>query len=72
MENRYWKHCTVKFERKSVSMFISNFIRYNMTPGTRHILAQLFPGALLDPGEPEDELADRTLDRSCTIVKLKQ
>ena len=49
-----------------------NFIRYNMTPGTRHILAQLFPGALLDPGEPEDELADRTLARSGTIVKLKQ
>ena len=50
----------------------TNFNRYNMTPGTRHILAQLFPDALLDPGEPEDELADRTLARSGTIVKLKQ
>jgi len=33
---------------------------YNMTPGTRHILAQLFPGILQDPGEPEDELASRS------------
>ncbi len=32
---------------------------YEMTPGTRHILAQVFPGSLLDPGEPEDELASR-------------
>lgn len=32
---------------------------YNMTPGTRHVLAQLFPGSLRDPGEPEDELASR-------------
>ena len=30
-----------------------------MTPGTRHILAQLFPGSIKDPGEPEDELASR-------------
>ncbi len=32
---------------------------YEMTPGTRHILAQVFPGSLQDPGEPEDELASR-------------
>lgn len=32
---------------------------YDMTPGTRHILAQLYPGALKDPGEPADELASR-------------
>ncbi len=32
---------------------------YEMTPGTRHILAQVFPGSLMDPGEPEDELASR-------------
>ncbi|NJC88309.1 MAG: NUDIX hydrolase [Desulfuromonas sp.] len=33
--------------------------RYHMTPGSRHILAQIFPGRLIDPGQPEDELADR-------------
>lgn len=32
---------------------------YDMTPGTRHILAQLYPKALQDPGEPNDELASR-------------
>ena len=32
---------------------------YNMTPGTRHILAQIYPGALQDPGEPADELTNR-------------
>jgi len=32
---------------------------YDMTPGTRHILAGVFPGVLSDPGEPEDELANR-------------
>ena len=32
---------------------------YNMTPGTRHILALVYPGALQDPGEPVDELANR-------------
>lgn len=32
---------------------------YDMTPGTRHILAQLFPKALQDPGEPDDELDNR-------------
>lgn len=32
---------------------------YDLTPGTRHILAQVFPGSLRDPGEPEDELASR-------------
>ncbi len=41
-----------------------DFYRYNTTPGTRHILAQVFPETLTDPGEPEDELADRTLARS--------
>jgi 8-oxo-dGTP diphosphatase len=34
--------------------------RYGMTPGTRHILSRLWPGCLVDPGEPEDELAERT------------
>ncbi len=37
----------------------SKLAAYEMTPGTRHILAQVFPGSLLDPGEPEDELASR-------------
>ena len=32
---------------------------YDMTPGTRHILAQLYPGALPDPGVPADELKNR-------------
>jgi 8-oxo-dGTP diphosphatase len=35
--------------------------RYHMTPGTRHVLAQIFPGCLADPGQPEDELAERVL-----------
>jgi 8-oxo-dGTP diphosphatase len=35
--------------------------RFNMTPGTRHVLARLFPGHLADPGQPADELAARTL-----------
>jgi len=33
--------------------------RYDMTPGTRHILAQVLPDRVSDPGEPEDELANR-------------
>lgn len=33
--------------------------RYDMTPGTRHILAQVLPGWVCDPGEPEDELLSR-------------
>ena len=32
---------------------------YDMTPGTRHILAQIYPDTLQDPGEPEDELSSR-------------
>lgn len=32
---------------------------YDMTPGSRHILAQIYPDTLLDPGEPDDELASR-------------
>jgi 8-oxo-dGTP diphosphatase len=32
---------------------------YDMTPGTRHILAQVLPGRVSDPGEPEDELSSR-------------
>ncbi len=35
----------------------SQIARYDMTPGTRHILAQIYPEALHDPGEPDDELA---------------
>jgi len=34
---------------------------YDMTPGTRHILAQVFPEIVMDPGEPDDELASRDL-----------
>jgi 8-oxo-dGTP diphosphatase len=34
---------------------------YDMTPGTRHVLAQVFPKELRDPGPPVDELADRSL-----------
>jgi 8-oxo-dGTP diphosphatase len=33
--------------------------RYDMTPGTRHILAQVLPGWVSDPGEPDDELLNR-------------
>jgi len=33
---------------------------YNMTPGTRHILALVYPDTLQDPGEPADELANRS------------
>jgi 8-oxo-dGTP diphosphatase len=33
--------------------------KYDMTPGTRHILAQVYPEALQDPGEPDDELGNR-------------
>ena len=33
--------------------------RYDMTPGTRHILVQVYPGKLLDPGEPDDEMTNR-------------
>jgi 8-oxo-dGTP diphosphatase len=33
--------------------------KYDMTPGTVHILAQIYPGALQDPGEPADELSNR-------------
>jgi 8-oxo-dGTP diphosphatase len=33
--------------------------KYNMTPGTRHILAQVYPDTLQDPGEPVDELTNR-------------
>jgi 8-oxo-dGTP diphosphatase len=33
--------------------------RFNMTPGTRHVLARLFPDRLVDPGQPTDELAER-------------
>ena len=33
--------------------------RYDMTPGTRHVLAGLFPGGPQDPGQPADELAER-------------
>jgi 8-oxo-dGTP diphosphatase len=32
----------------------------SMTPGTRHILAKVFPGCLVDPGVPADELASRS------------
>jgi 8-oxo-dGTP diphosphatase len=32
---------------------------YDMTPGTRHILALVYPGRLRDPGQPSDELANR-------------
>jgi 8-oxo-dGTP diphosphatase len=38
---------------------VETFGSYATTPGTRHILAQLYPEAVLDPGEPSDELAER-------------
>ena len=44
----------------------SRFSDYAMTPGTRHILAQLYPQALHDPGEPDDELASRSRATSAT------
>ena len=34
----------------------NRLIAYDMTPGTRHILAQIFPETLQDPGVPVDEL----------------
>jgi len=34
----------------------SRLIAYDMTPGTRHILAQIYPETLQDPGVPVDEL----------------
>ena len=37
----------------------SQLSQYAMTPGTRHILAKIFPGSVQDPGQPEDELASR-------------
>jgi len=40
---------------------------FDMTPGTRHILAQVYPGRLRDPGHPEDELAHRTLIESIGV-----
>jgi 8-oxo-dGTP diphosphatase len=33
--------------------------RFSMTPGTRHVLARLFPHLLADPGQPADELGER-------------
>jgi 8-oxo-dGTP diphosphatase len=33
--------------------------RYDMTPGSRHVLARIFPDWLGDPGQPDDELAER-------------
>ena len=33
--------------------------RYDMTPGSRHVLARIFPDWLGDPGQPADELAER-------------
>lgn len=34
--------------------------KHNMTPGTRHILAKVYPGVVEDFGEPKDELHDRS------------
>ncbi|HKL26753.1 MAG TPA: NUDIX hydrolase [Desulfuromonadales bacterium] len=34
---------------------------YAMTPGTRHVLAQVFPDHLKDLGQPDDELVERAL-----------
>ena len=33
--------------------------KYDMTPGSRHILARVYPGVLKDPGEPNDEMSYR-------------
>lgn len=40
---------------------IQDLAAYDMTPGTRHVLAQVFPAHLKDPGQPDDELVDRAL-----------
>jgi 8-oxo-dGTP diphosphatase len=36
--------------------------QYDMTPGTRHVLAKIFPETLADPGVPTDEMANRNLE----------
>lgn len=41
----------------------------SMTPGTRHILAQVFPSCLIDPGVPEDELANIS---QCRVLDNEQ
>ncbi len=38
---------------------VDRLVAYDMTPGTRHILALVYPGRLKDPGQPSDELANR-------------
>ena len=39
----------------------SRLATFDMTPGTRHILALIYPEIVKDPGEPVDELANRDL-----------
>jgi 8-oxo-dGTP diphosphatase len=41
---------------------------YDMTPGTRHILAQIYPENIKDPGEPADELANRDLASTSSLA----
>jgi len=50
---------------KAVWVQTDHLNKVRMTPGTRHILAQMFPGRLTDPGVPENELASR-----CEATKL--
>jgi 8-oxo-dGTP diphosphatase len=40
---------------------VNRLASFDMTPGTRHILAQIYPESIKDPGEPADELANRDL-----------
>lgn len=41
---------------------------YSITPGTRHVLAKVFPDTLTDPGAPRDELANRILARKTLTI----
>lgn len=45
---------------------------YDMTPGSRHILARIFPGMLRDPGIPADELAHRNMAETAEIKPFRR
>jgi 8-oxo-dGTP diphosphatase len=53
-------------EEVSEAMWVSSkhLAKYNMTPGTSHILARVFPETMADPGTPSDELASRKQARA--------
>ncbi|PLX85014.1 MAG: DNA mismatch repair protein MutT [Desulfuromonas sp.] len=52
---------------EAVWVSADRLVEFNMTPGTRHILAQVYPGQLRDPGQPDDELANRDLAENLRI-----